>query len=283
MPILKRKEQVSDVDAEVATLKTRELSLLASQTEAKATLNDLRNSHTTMLLDGIDGPEQLGAASARIAEAEHTLRGLDDAVSVVSQKLHQAIGRQNVEKRWALRRTISENKRTAVTRLTELHARLIPLLRECTEVITPVNDVFEASQIKERCEVQARELDIAIPVVCAELERHAMVLLNPDAPEVAVVGSGAPPLPADPITLPQTLGKPAGMASVRPGAEWPPRRGPHSNYPLGEVPTPKQPPTRDEILAQNKAAYKQMWPGLVSDDEDALSIFAKERQRLSEG
>jgi hypothetical protein len=276
----KQTDALTALDAELATLRAREQQLQARHRTATDALLAARERRQQLILDGVDDVDALGRAAATIAEAEHRVAGCADAVSIVAQRVKQLAEKRAVEIRWAERRRISERMTKSVEAITTAWAQFQPARDALIKALDIEAAIFEIAQSAEHIRnYTGAVLELQMPVIVDELTRQAAGLLNADVLNPV----GIPPLPVEPATLPQTLGKPTGPASVRPGAgEWPPDRTPHTNFPLGEIPEPKQPLSRQDLLDQQQQAMRKMWPHLYDDDDTrtAEQIFADEQARI---
>jgi hypothetical protein len=275
----KQNDELAVLDAEMATLRSREMQLLAQHRTAADNLMIARDQRQQQIIDGNDDVEALGRAAANIAEAEHYASGLADACSIVAQKLKQLATKRAETIRWKERERIAARMTTSVEAINKAWEIFKPARDALVAALETEAAIFEIAQTVEHLRNQCGPvLEVHMPVIIGELQRGAGCLLNPEL----VNPMGIEPLPTHPTTPPQILGKPTGPASVRHGAEWPARGGAHSSFPLGEIPEPKQAPTREETLAQNREAYREMFPNLLGDEDTrtAEQIFADEQAKM---
>jgi hypothetical protein len=271
---------LSGIEAELVVLRARGQQLLDRQRDAAAALAAAQEHRNTLIIDGVDDVDGLARTQSNISECETQCRALSDAHMIVSNKLRELSDRRAQELRWQERLKIGERMTHSVAAICEAHVHFASAAKALIEALTPEAKIFECAQLVEHLTSACGEaITMQLRVITEELALHARGLKNPDVPNPF----GIDPVPLPAATLPQP-GAIVGQAHARAGADWPPKGGPHSNFPLGEVATPKQPPTREEILAQNRAALAQQFPSIYGseDNRTAEEIFADEQRRLTQ-
>jgi hypothetical protein len=274
-------DNLAQIDAEIGTLKLREQQLLEQQRTANETLQLARTQREQQILDGDDNVDTLARTAADISTAEHRLRGVNDACVIVAEKIRQLATKKADEIRWAERRRISARMSASAFAMQTTYEAFKPALEGLINSMTDETAIFECLQLMEHLKQQCGQIiELQVKVITAELQRYAMQLLNADV----VNPIGIAPLAVEPQVLPVSGRAVAGsMSSAR--AEYPPRdQSPHSLWPQGTPPVYKDPPTREQILAQNREALTKNFPGIYgeTDNRTAEQIFADEQARMTQ-
>jgi hypothetical protein len=277
-------DAIAQIDAELATLRTREAQHLEQQRVANEALQAARTQREQQILAGDDDVDALSRAASDISTAEHRLRGVNDAVVIVSEKIRQLATKRADEIRWQERKRISARMSASVEAMNVAYAVFKPALQGLIDSMSDERQIFEVLQTIEHLQAQCGAiLELQMAAITAELMQYSRGLLDPDALPGAFVGIGlAAPVEAQ---TPQPLGPSTGRQAHH-GAEYPPKdQTPHNQWPLGKPPVTRGPPTREQILAQNRQALAANFPSIYGEEDTrtAEQIFADEQRRLQGG
>jgi hypothetical protein len=275
----KQIDTLAQIDSEIATLKTRELQLLEQQRLANEALQIARTDREQQILDGNDDVDSLARVAARISDCEHRVRGCNDAVIIISEKVRQLAAKKADEIRWQERRKVSERMGASAAEIEAAYQAFKPALEALVNSLDNEKQIFEVLQtIEHLTNACGNVLAMQLMVICSELTRQSQGLLDPNV----VNPIGVPPLSVEPQQLPVSGRVVAGSASTA-RAEYPPRdQTPHSVWPQGTPPVYKDPPTREQILEQNRKALHQNYPTIygAEDGRSAVEVIADEQKRL---
>jgi hypothetical protein len=277
----KQTDVIAQIDAELTTLRTREQQHLEQQRVANDALQAARSQREQQILDGQDDVDALARAASDISAAENRLRGVNDAVVIVSEKIRQLATKRADEIRWQERKRISARMSASVEAMNMAYAVFKPALQGLVDSMDDEKAIFEIGQTMQHLQAQCGAiLELQMAAITDELMRHSRGLLDPDALPGAFVGIGlAAPVEAP---TPQPLGPSSGRQAHH-GASWPADPTPHNQWPLGKPPVTPEPPTREQILAQNRQALAENFPTIygTEDTRTAEEIFAAEQRRLT--
>jgi hypothetical protein len=274
----KQTDTLAQIDADLATLRLRDAQLLEQQRVANEALQAARSKREQQIVDGNDDVDSLARSAADISECECKLRGVNDACIIVAQKMRQLANKKADEVRWTEQRRISERMTASTQAIEAAWSQFKPARDQLIAALEVEAAIFEIGQTVEHLKDKTGAvLELQMPVIVGELQRGAAQLLNAEIRNPI----GVPPLPVEPTPSP-LLGPSTGRQAHH-GAEWPPKNpAPHSNFPLGEIPAPKQSPTREQILEQNRKALAENYPSIYGEDKrTAMEIFADEQARMN--
>jgi hypothetical protein len=270
-------DTLAQIDAEIATLRTRELQLVEQQRQANEALQAVRSQREQQIVAGNDDIDTLAKLAAEISAAEYRVRGCNDACVIVSEKIRQLADKKADEIRWTERRKVSERMGTSAAAIEAAYQVFKPALEALVNSLSTEQQIFEVLQTVEHLNnACGNVLAMQLAVITAELTRQSQGLLDPDVRN---------PVGVAPIVEPQVLPPltPSTGRLAHHAAEWPPKdQSPHTVFPLGQTPVYKDGPSRDEILEQNRKHLHQHYPTIFGDEDgrSAAEVIADEQKRL---